>query len=119
MPNQDILEWLADNGMTEVFTSDEIDNPTSGPGAVLFQHTATEPLLTLRYSFINDSTNLVIYAIRLDGEDIHKPVAHPNLVEPVNVVIPIAVGQTILVGTLTDESANGTSRVIVEYIEST
>jgi len=103
--------------MTEVFTSDAIDNPTTGEGAVLFQHTASEAILTLRYTFVNDSTNSVIYAIRIDAEDVFKPVAHPNLTEPVSLVVPVEVGQTILVGTLSDESANGTSRVVVEYIK--
>jgi len=103
--------------MTEVFTSNAIDNPTSGEGAVLFQHTATEAILTLRFTFVNDSTNAVIYAIRLDGVDVLKPVAHPNLTEPVSLVVPVEVGQTILVGALADPDANGTSRVVVEYLK--
>jgi len=118
MPAQDILEWLADHGMTEVFTSNAIDNPTSGEGAILFQHTATAAILTLRFTFVNDSTNAVIYAIKLDGEDRLRPIAHPNLTEPVSLVVPIEVGQVLLVGTAADPAANGTSRVIVEYIES-
>ena len=117
MPTQDILEWLADHGMTEVFTSNAIDNPTSGEGAVLFQHTAAEAILTLRYTFINDSTNAVIYVVRLDGVDILKPIAHPNLTEPLSLVVPVEIGQTIVVGALADPSANGTSRVVVEYIK--
>lgn len=116
MPSQEILEWLADHGMTEVYTSDAVANPTSGEGAVLFEHTATEPILTLRYTFVNDSTNPVIYGIRLDGDDVLKPTAHPNLTEPVSIVIPVEVEQTILVGTFADPAANGTSRVVVEYI---
>lgn len=117
MPTQDVLEWLADHGMTEVFTSDEIDNPTEEPGAVLFQHTATEAILALRFTFVNDSTNTVVYAIRLDGGDLLKPIAHPNLTEPVSLVVPVEVGQVLLVGTAADPAANGTSRVVVEYIK--
>jgi len=108
---------LADHGMTEVFTSNEVDNPTAEPGAILFQHTATEAILALRFTFVNDSTNTVIYAIRLDGEDQLKPLAHPNLTEPVNLVVPVEIGQTLLVGIVADSSASGTSRVVVEYIK--
>lgn len=116
MPSQEILEWMADQGMTEVFTSDAVANPTTGPGAVLFQHTAAAPILTLRFTFVNDSDSSVIYAIRLDGEDVLKPIAHPNLTEQASLVIPVDEGHTILAGIVADENANGTSRVVVEYI---
>lgn len=104
--------------MTEVYTSDAVANPTSGEGAILFQHTAAAPILTLRFTFVNDSDSLVIYAIRLDGEDVFKPIAHPNLTEQVSLVIPVDEGHTILAGVVADEVANGTSRVVVEYLNA-
>lgn len=122
MPAQDQLEWLAEHGMTEVFTSNAVENPTTGDGAVLFSHTPSVGIFTLRFSFINNATVQTTYVIQTNNGsgwvDELRPVAFPNLVEPVVLNIPVDASTAIRVAIVAEENANGTSRVIVEYIEA-
>lgn len=119
MPTQDILEWLADQGLTEVHTSDEVANPTD-TDAVLFQHTAAAAILTLRFTFVNDCPVATTYAVQKDsGEgfvDVLRPIAHPHLLEPVSLIVELDVGEKIRAGIVANPEASGTSRVVVEFI---
>jgi hypothetical protein len=107
--------------MTEVYTSDAVANPTTGDGSILFSYSPPRGILTLRFSFVNDSEKQTTYVIQTnDGsgwEDELKPVAFPNLVEPVSLTIPVAPGHSLRVGIVANAAAAGTSRVVVEYIE--
>jgi hypothetical protein len=121
MPSQQILEWLADQGLTTLYTTDEVANPTSGD-ALLFSYNVATAMLTLRFTFINGSTASTTYAIQKDEgsgwEDMVRPSAHPQLLEPVSVSVPLEPGQSIRVGIVANANATGTSRVVVEYVET-
>jgi len=121
VPNQEILEWLANKGMTELYTSNAVANPTTSD-VLLFSHTPSEGILMLRFTFMNDCPVSTTYAIQtsVEGEwvDVVRPVAYPNLVEQMSMSFPVDAGVPIRVGVVANAEASGTSRVVVEYIDA-
>lgn len=125
MPSQEILEWLADQGLTAVYTSDATPNPTTGAGTIIFQHapTADAGILVLRFTFVNESATSMTYAIQTsdDGgetwQDVIRPTAHPKLLETATISVTVANPRKVRVGIMPDAASTGTSRVIVEYLK--
>jgi len=116
-----ILEWLAAQGVADLYTSDAVANPTSGPGAVLFSHTAGGQLILYRLTFLNDSDVPQNYRVETNdggGWEVAEIECVPaHTAEQVVVFVAVPATESVRIGIVADENATGTSRVAVEYID--
>ncbi len=120
MENISVLRWLSQHGHIELFMSDQVDNPTSGAGAVLFSVIAPADLLILRLRTFNGSTVALEYVIETDTgagwtEQVRWSVdAHAGRVFDDH--FPVDAGHKVRLAIAADADATGVSLAIVEYL---
>lgn len=120
MESMPVLRWLSQHGHIELFMSDQVDNPTSGAGAILFSVTAPADLLILRLRTFNGADVPLEYVVETDTgggwiEQVRWSAdAHAGRVFDDH--FPVDTGHKVRLAIVADAAATGASLAIVEYL---
>ena len=117
-----VLRWMSQQGWTEVYLSDKVPNPTTGPGAVLFNETAPTDIFMLRFTVFNDAAVPLEYVVETDTgvgwEEQARWHVDAKSSGRFDKHFPVYAGEHIRLAVVSDENATGVSLAGVEYLQN-